>query len=315
MNANPPTASQILDHFETVVVGKRHTMRLVLASLLSGGHVLIEDVPGVAKTIAARTLARSFSLTFSRIQMTPDLLPADLSGSSVWDERERAFVFRPGPVFAQVLLVDELNRATPRTQAGLLEAMEEGSVSADGVTHPLPAPFFVIATQNPIEQYGVFPLPEAQLDRFLIQVRMGYPTAAEETAVVRAQSLGHPVGRIEPLLGAEGLEELRRRAAAVHVSDPVLEYMVSLVRATRSRPELTLGASPRASIALERICRALAFIAGRDYVSPDEVKFAAAPVLRHRLILTPQARLAGSRADEIIDAILAEVPAPIHGGG
>ncbi|MBI1785191.1 MoxR family ATPase [Candidatus Sumerlaeota bacterium] len=306
--------ADLIAHFEKVIVGKRETLTMMLAALIADGHVLIEDVPGVAKTIAARTLARSFDLSFARVQMTPDLLPADLTGTSIWDEPKREFIFRPGPIFAQVLLADELNRATPRTQSGLLEAMEERSVSAEGRRHPLPKPFFVIATQNPIEQFGVFPLPEAQLDRFLIQIGMGYPTHGEETMIVEAQSQSHPIDAIGPILSAEGLMRLRGEAAAIHVSPAVLDYMVRIVRATREREQVALGASPRASIALHRISRALALIAGENFVRPDHVKQAAPAVLRHRVILTPQARLAGTKTDEVIGAILQTIDAPIYEG-
>lgn len=309
-----PSPAELLDHFERVVVGKREVLSILLAAMIADGHALIEDVPGVAKTIAARTLARSFSLAFGRVQLTPDLLPADLTGVGVWDERRRDFVFRPGPIFAQVLLADELNRATPRTQAGLLEAMEERAVTVDGVRHALPAPFFVIATQNPVEQSGVFPLPEAQLDRFLVQVRMGYPAADEEAAIVRAQSRRHPVEDVEPILDLAGLHALRERAAEVHVSDAVLDYATRVVRATRARSEVAVGASPRASIAIFRVARALAFLDGEAFARPDHVKRAAWPVLRHRLILSPQARLAGTVPDEVIEAVLANVETPIHDG-
>jgi MoxR-like ATPase len=306
----PP--SQLLEHLERVVVGKRPTLVLMLAALLADGHVLIEDVPGLAKTLAARALARILSLRFARAQMTPDLLPADLTGTSIWDEQKKEFVFRPGPIFTQVLLVDELNRATPRTQAGLLEAMEERTVSAEGKRHDLPQPFFVIATQNPIEQFGVFPLPEAQLDRFLIHLGMGYPTEEEERAIVHAQRLAHPLESLEPLLDAAGLARLREAARVVHVSEPVLDYIVKITRSTRGRDQIALGASPRASIAMHRMGRALALIEGEQFVRPDHVKRVAPAVLRHRIILTPQARLAGASADEIIRRLLDSIEAPVY---
>lgn len=304
----------LLNHFEKVIIGKREPLTLLLAALIADGHVLIEDVPGVAKTLAARTLAKSFALDFSRVQMTPDLLPADLTGTSVWDEQKREFIFRPGPIFAQVLLVDELNRATPRTQSGLLEAMEERAVSADGNRYELPSPFFVIATQNPVEQSGVFPLPEAQLDRFLIQIRMGYPTLEEETAIVAAQSKTHPIDELESVVSAEALMSFRSAAAAIHVDPSVLDYIVRITRATRGRVEVALGVSPRASIGLHHIARALAFIEGEGFVRPDHVKRAAPAVLRHRLILTPQARLGGTEPDDVIAAILDTIEAPIYDG-
>jgi MoxR-like ATPase len=305
---------QVLDHLEQVIVGKRERLTLVLAAFLAGGHVLIEDVPGVAKTLLARTLAKSFKLHFSRVQMTPDLLPADLTGTSIWDEKKSEFIFRPGPIFTQVLLADELNRATPRTQSGLLEAMEEHTVTADGKRYALPKPFFVIATQNPVEQSGVFPLPEAQLDRFLIQIRMGYPDLEEEVRVVEAQSKGHPITSVEPILEAEGLLAMREQAMNIHVDPSVTDYMVRVVRATRTRIDVALGVSPRASIGLHHLARALAYIEGEAFVRPDHVKRVAPSVLRHRMVLTPQARLAGANPIAIIDEILDAVEVPIHAG-
>lgn len=313
----PPEAvspQDILDHFERVIVGKREVLELVLAAFLAGGHVLIEDVPGVAKTLLARTFARSFRLRFNRIQMTPDLLPADLTGTSVWDEKKQDFTFRPGPVFTQVLLADELNRATPRTQSGLLEAMEERTVTADGKRYALPKPFFVIATQNPIEQSGVFPLPEAQLDRFLIQVEMGYPSFEQETAIVVAQSQGHPIDRVEPILDAQNLLDMRQAAGRVHVDPSLLDYMVRIVRATRTRPDVALGVSPRASIGLHHMSRAVAFIRGEEFVRPDHVKHIAKSILRHRLILTPQARLGGTDPVKVAQEIMDSVEVPIYAG-
>ena len=314
MTSNRASPARLLDYFERVIIGKRGPLELMLAAMIADGHVLIEDVPGVAKTIAARTLARSFDLRFSRIQLTPDLLPADLTGTSVWDEKQREFVFRPGPIFTQVLLTDELNRATPRTQSGLLEGMEERAVTADGRRYALPKPFFVIATQNPIEQSGVFPLPEAQLDRFLIQIKMGYPTQEEEVAIVAAQSSGHPIDRIEPVQTAEDLAEMRRAAAAIHVDPSVLDYMVRIVRATRERSDVALGVSPRGSIGLHRIARAMALIQGDSFVLPDHVKRVVPAVLRHRLLLTPQAKLGGADPDDVIASILESVEVPIHVG-
>jgi MoxR-like ATPase len=304
----------LLNHLEQVIVGKRETMALVLAAMVADGHVLIEDVPGVAKTLAARALAKSFDLQFGRVQMTPDLLPADLTGSSVWDEKKQEFVFRPGPIFAHVLLADELNRATPRTQSGLLEAMEERRVTVDGRRHALPRPFFVIATQNPIEQSGVFPLPEAQLDRFLVQVRMGYPSHEEEIAVVQAQAKMHPIERIDAICEAADLMQMRATAMSVYVDPSIVDYMVRLARATRERREVSLGVSPRASIGLHHLCRAWALIHGEPFVRPDHVKAVAPAVLRHRIILTPEARLGGVRPDDVIAELLRTVEAPIHVG-
>jgi MoxR-like ATPase len=305
---------QILDRMETVIVGKRPVLELVLAAMLADGHVLIEDVPGVAKTMVARVLARTFDLEFGRVQMTPDLLPADLTGTGVWDEHEKTFIFRPGPIFTQILLVDEINRATPRTQAGLLEAMEERAVSAEGQRHRLAPPFFVIATQNPVEQLGVFPLPEAQLDRFLIRIGMGYPEFVDEMRIVEAQVKAHPLESLAPLATLEDLNHMRARATALHTDPSVMDYLVRMVRATRQREDVLLGASPRASLGLHRMARALASIHGAGFVRPDHVKQAAPAVMRHRIILTPQARLAGMTTDQVIEAILNNTEAPLHLG-
>ncbi len=307
-------ASAIIEQMEKVIIGKRETLELVLAAMLADGHVLIEDVPGVAKTLLARTLAKVFQLDFSRVQLTPDLLPADLTGTGIWDERERAFTFQPGPIFSQILLADELNRATPRTQAGLLEAMEERAVTEGGRRHPLPNPFFVIATQNPIEQQGVFPLPEAQLDRFLVQLAIGYPTPEDELAIMTAQARRHPIEDLEPIASAQDWAELREAAAGLHVDPAVMEYIVRLVGATRRREDLLLGASPRASIGIHRLARALALVQGESCVLPDHVKQAAPAVLRHRIMLTPQARLAGQNPDEIVANVLGRVEVPIYTG-
>jgi MoxR-like ATPase len=306
------TPHNVLDHMETVVVGKRPVLELVLAAMLADGHVLIEDVPGVAKTLLARTLARCFDLEFGRIQMTPDLLPADLTGTGIWDERQRAFVFQPGPIFKPIVLADELNRATPRTQAGLLEAMEERTVTADGVRHALPEPFFVIATQNPIEQQGVFPLPEAQVDRFLIQVKIGYPEHGDEVRIVAAQSKRRPIDDFQPIASREDLKAMREAVRAIHTDDSILDYLVRLARATREREDLLLGASPRASLGLHHLARAIAYLRGEGYVRPDHVQAAAPAVLRHRLIPTPQARLGGIDSDQIVESLLAAVEAPLY---
>lgn len=308
-NVNP---GKILDQMETVIVGKRPALELVLAAMLAGGHVLIEDVPGVAKTLLARTLARVFEMDFSRVQMTPDLLPADLTGTGIWNEQELAFIFQKGPIFAQILLVDEINRATPRTQAGLLEAMEEQAVTAEGKRHPLPPPFFVLATQNPVEQHGVFPLPEAQLDRFLIQISMGYPEFEEEVRIVEAQAQSHPLEALKPVANQDDFEAMRREASAVHTDASVMDYLVRLVRSTRNREDVVLGASPRASLGLHHMARALAFIHGSGYVLPDHVKMVVPSVLRHRLILTPQARLAGTEPEQVIQSILDKIEVPLY---
>lgn len=301
----------LIENMEQVIIGKRPVLELVVAALLAGGHVLLEDVPGVAKTLLARTLARSLELKFARVQLTPDLLPADLTGTAVWDDHERRFSFQPGPIFAQLLLADELNRATPRTQAGLLEAMEERHVTVEGQAHALPTPFFVIATQNPIEQQGVFPLPEAQIDRFLVQLSMGYPDFYEELAIVRAQEQGHPLDGLKAVAKAEDLQGAQKALRRVHTDPAVLEYIVQLVRATREHEQIVLGASPRAALGLHHLARALAWMRGATYIRPDDVQRAAVPVLRHRLVLTPQARLAGQAPEQILSGVLREIPAPI----
>ena len=308
---NPQT---ILDAMETVIIGKRPVLELVLAAMLADGHVLIEDVPGVAKTLLARVLARVFELEFSRVQMTPDLLPADLTGTGIWDAAEKCFTFQAGPIFAQILLVDELNRATPRTQAGLLEAMEERTVTAEGKRFALPRPFFVLATQNPVEQHGVFPLPEAQVDRFLIQVGMGYPDFDEERRIVEAQSTGHPLDGLKPVATLEDFEAMRRGAQEVHTDPSIIDYIVRLVRASRDREDVILGASPRASLGLHHMARSLAFIQQLPFVRPDHVQAVAPAVLRHRLMLTPQARLSGMDADQVIETLLSRVEVPLYVG-
>lgn len=293
-----------------VIIGKDETVDLVVTALLAGGHVLIEDVPGLGKTLLAKALARSINGLFARVQFTPDLLPSDVTGTSVYNEPERRFEFRPGPVFTNVLLADELNRATPRTQSALLEAMEERQVSVDGTTHILPDPFFVIATQNPVEQQGVYDLPEAQLDRFLMQVSVGYPSRPDEVSIIRSQLTGQPLEGLEPVMSPEDLLAARRAVRTVFVDDTLLDYAVRLAEATRAHPELILGASPRASLALVAASQALTWLEGRDYVRPDTLKVLAAPVLRHRLVLKPQALLAGRTADRIITELLDTVEVP-----
>lgn len=293
-----------------VIIGKDETVDLVVTALLAGGHVLIEDVPGLGKTLLAKALARSIDGQFARVQFTPDLLPSDVTGTSIYNEPERRFEFRPGPVFTNVLLADELNRATPRTQSALLEAMEERQVSVDGTTHILPDPFFVIATQNPVEQQGVYDLPEAQLDRFLMQVSVGYPSRPDEVSIIRSQLTETPLEALQPVMSPEDLLAARRAVRTVYVDDTLLDYAVRLAEATRSHPELILGASPRASLALVVASQALTWLEGRDYVRPDTLKVLAAPVLRHRLVLKPQAILAGRTADRIIAELLDSVEVP-----
>jgi MoxR-like ATPase len=305
-------AARARENVERVVVGKRDLIDLTLVALLCEGHVLLEDVPGLGKTVLAKSVARTLGCSFRRIQFTPDLLPTDVTGLSFFDQKEQEWEFRPGPIFAQVVLADEINRATPRTQSALLEAMEERQVTGDGETRPLPRPFIVLATQNPIELEGTFPLPEAQLDRFLLRLSVGYPTAEEERRVLRRFAAGSPLDDLAPVVEAAELVEMARRCRDVRVVDPVEEYVVEVVRASRRHPAVELGASPRGSLALYRGAQALAAIQGRDYVIPDDIKRLAPAVLGHRLILRSGARLRGQQLDEIVAEIVAGVPAPVE---
>ncbi len=295
-----------------VIVGKDEAIELTLVAALVGGHILVEDVPGIGKTTLAKAFARSMGGTFSRIQCTPDLLPSDVTGVHILDQRQGTFVFQPGPVFANVVLVDELNRATPRTQAALLEAMEERQVTMEGTTRQLPAPFLVIATQNPIELEGTFPLPEAQLDRFLLRLQLGYPSASEEDELLSRFDGRNPLERLEPVVAPARLLEFQEAAQAVRVEPAVRAYLLSLVRATREHGAVRLGASPRASLALYHASQALAALRGRTYVLPDDVKALATPVLGHRLILDSQARLRGRSELTVLDEVLAGTPVPVE---
>lgn len=294
-----------------VVVGKQPQIKLALACLLARGHLLIEDLPGVGKTTLAHALSMSLGLQFRRVQFTNDLLPADIVGLSVFDRDSAKFVFHPGPVFSQVLLADEINRASPKTQSALLEAMEERQVSVDGTTHRLPPLFFVIATQNPLEQRGVYALPEAQLDRFTMKISLGHPAPADELRVLEAQRERHPIEALEAVATREEILALRAETRRVHVDAEVSEYAVRLVGATRRHPEVLVGGSPRASLALVRLGQAQALLGGESYVVPDAIKQLAAPVLRHRLILRPQARISGLQADQVIADVLSAVDVPL----
>lgn len=299
---------KITQNISQVIIGKRAAIRLLLVAMLSEGHVLLEDVPGVGKTILARSMAISLGGSFSRIQFTPDLLPSDVTGVSVYDPGSSQFVFRPGPIMAQVVLADEINRATPRTQSSLLECMGEGQVTVDNKTHLLPKPFFVLATQNPIEFEGTFPLPEAQLDRFFMKLHLGYPDLNEENEILLRQRLGHPIESIAPCTTPEEFIELQQIVREVYVEASVREYIVRLVHATRTHADVALGASPRASLALFRGGQANAALDGRDYVVPDDVKALAVPVISHRLMLRPESQLRGMTAEGLVQDLLETVP-------
>ncbi len=301
----------ILSRIEQVIVGKREALSLILGAILAGGHVLLEDYPGLAKTLAARCFSWTLGLTFSRIQFTPDLLPADIVGTHLYRREEGRFEFRPGPIFAQLVLADEINRATPKTQSALLEAMQEGQATIEGDTRPLPRPFVVLATQNPIEFEGTFPLPEAQVDRFLVRVRFGYPAAAEEEEILRrrierrAEEVSLPA-----VTNADEVLHMRRALEEVFVDPDLLGYMVRIVGQTRDHGSLAVGASPRGTLALLKLARARAALAGRDYVLPDDVKAVAVPALAHRLILSPELWTRDVRADDVVAEILRDTPVP-----
>ncbi|MGF1573328.1 MAG: AAA family ATPase [Sumerlaeia bacterium] len=304
-------SQKLLENLGRVIVGKETVLHNLVSAFLAGGHVLMEDVPGTGKTILARTLAKSIQVQFSRIQFTPDLLPADVTGVSIFNQKEREFEFRPGPVFAQILLADELNRATPRTQSALLEVMAEQTVSVDGITHALAPPFFVIATQNPVEQQGVYDLPEAQLDRFLVRLSLGYPSVAEERRIVTEQRLVHPLEELQPVLQAHQVIDAQKTIREqVNVEQNVLDYMIRLIHATRDHRDLALGCSPRASLALYRYCQASAWVDGENFVSPDRVKRLAGSVIAHRLMIKPQSRIGGITAASVVEEILGTTPVP-----
>ncbi len=301
---------QAVVEVEKVIVGKQRLVQLVFCCLLADGHALLDDVPGVGKTMLARAIAGSLGCKFTRVQATPDLLPSDVTGSSIFNQLTQEFEFKPGPVFTNILLVDEINRATPKTQSSLLECMGEGQVSADKITYELPKPFFVIATDNPIEHHGVFPLPVAQLDRFTMKLSLGYPGRKDEVKMLTSQRLEHPISQVEARLDSERVIELQRHVREVFV-DPTLDaYVVSLTGATRSDSRLTIGASPRGSISLIRTSQALALLTGRDYVLPEDIKAVAPYVLVHRLVASPEARARQMTEADIITSLLTEVPAP-----
>lgn len=304
------TAKQIIANVEKVIVGKRPQLALALVAWFSEGHILLEDVPGVAKTMLARALARSVGCEFKRIQCTPDLLPTDVTGASIFNQKTAEFEFRPGPVFAQLVLADEINRTTPRTQAALLEAMAEGRVTVDGVTHTLAPPFLVVATQNPIDHEGTFPLPEAQLDRFLMRFSLGYPNMDEELQMLEMLQYEHPLGQLKVVVSADELLACQRAVREIRVDDKVRRYLLQIVHDTRANEDLSLGGSPRASIALFRTSQALAALRGRNFVLPDDVKRVAGPVLTHRVILKPESRLRKVTAEHIIEEVVADIAVP-----
>jgi MoxR-like ATPase len=304
-------AGRVLDEVERAVVGKRDALELVLLGLLADGHVLLEDYPGLAKTLAARSFAQVTSIGFSRIQFTPDLMPSDVTGSSIWNQRDGDFEFRPGPIFTNLLLADEINRAPPKTQAALLEAMQERQVTIEGSTHLLARPFLVLATQNPIEYEGTYPLPEAQLDRFLLRVGFGYPEADDEWEVLsRRLERGVDEVELEPVMDARTLLELQASIEQVHVSRSIGRYIIDLVGATRSSGSTAVGASPRGSLALLKLSRCRAALAGRDFVTPDDVKAVAVPALGHRLMLRPELWVQKLSADDVVRDLLETVPTP-----
>ena len=307
-----PTARRIQENIARVIVGKTPTVELLLVALLTQGHALIEDVPGLGKTMLAKSLARSLGCSFQRLQFTPDLLPSDITGVSVFNQKTGDFDFRPGPIMAHIVLADEINRAGPRTQSALLEAMEERQVTVDGVTRLLPRPFIVLATQNPIELEGTFPLPEAQLDRFLLRISLGYPDGDEEREILRRFRDADPLSELEAVASGEEVLELGKACRSVYVSPAVETYILGLVRATREETAVALGASPRGSLALYHTAQALAAIRGRAFVTPDDVQAMITPVLAHRLIPSSQSRLRGKAVADILNEVIAKVPVPVE---
>lgn len=301
---------RVMGNLEKVMVGKHDTVAMVVIGLLCQGHVLIEDVPGVGKTVLARTLARSLDCSFNRIQFTPDMLPSDVTGVSIYNQSKKEFEFRPGPIMGQIVLADEINRATPKTQAALLEAMEERQVTVDGVSRKLPSPFMVLATQNPIEYEGTFPLPEAQLDRFLLRLRLGYPSIQDEVRILEEQQLQHPLETLKAVIKADEILQAAAAIRKIYVSPQIKRYIVDLARRTRESDDVYLGASPRGSLGLFRSAQARAALQGREYVLPDDVKAMAVAVLGHRIIVSPAARLRDLSADRLVDEIVRSQPSP-----
>ncbi len=305
-------AARVRENIKRVIVGKDDVIDLMMIAVLSEGHILLEDVPGTGKTTLAKAMAISLGCTFRRIQFTPDLLPSDVTGVYFFNQKTQAFEFRPGPVLSQVVLADEINRATPRTQSAMLEGMQERQITIDGETHPLPRPFLVMATQNPIELEGTFPLPEAQLDRFLLRVALGYPTEEQENAILRRFRTDDPLESLEAVTDPAAILDRIRQVRDIHVADAVQDYLITIARRTRSYDEIDLGASPRATMALYRTAQARAAIAGRDFVLPDDVKYLAPFVLTHRIQVSPQTRLRGRRTEDVISDLVNTIPVPVE---
>ena len=305
-------SQKLIDNISKVIVGKREVIELVVVGLFSNGHVLLEDVPGLGKTVLANALAKSIAGKFKRIQFTPDLLPSDITGVSIYNQKTAEFEFNEGPIFANIVLADEINRTTPRTQSALLEAMQEFRVTSDGIMRELPIPFFVIATANPIEFHGTYPLPESQVDRFLMQLGVGYPSAEEESSVLTRNLMESPLASLQSVLNIVDIIEVQKAVTSVHIDQKIVDYIVQIVSASRNMPgDIKLGASPRASLALMRTSRAMAFLDKRDYVIPDDVKNLAYPVLKHRLVLQPRSLVRGLTAKDTVSHILKKVPVPV----
>ena len=310
MNEVQLFSEKLLKNLEKVIVGKSQTIHQVLIGLLCQGHLLIEDVPGVGKTMLARSLAKSLDCSFNRLQFTPDMLPSDVTGVSIFNQATRGFEFRPGPIMSQIVLADEINRATPKTQSALLEAMEERQITVDGVTHPLPNPFLVLATENPIEYEGTFPLPEAQLDRFLLRIHLGYPSLQDEIRILELQQLRHPIETLNAVTAEEELRQYQEAIKRIHIAPSIKRYIVDLTRSTRTHPDVYLGASPRGSLGLFRAAQAIAAMAGRDFVLPDDIKSIAIPVLAHRVVVNPATRMKDISSATIIDELISNTPIP-----